>query len=446
MRGAARSLIALGAGLLGVPAVAARGADLGAAKKPAGVVVTALPAAPAAAAALPAVDDPLTVQVLTFGPGDHPFTRFGHDAIRVVDRRAHTDTVYNFGTFSMDAPGMVTDFLRGRLRYWLSRSSMASTLAGYRADNRLIEAQDLDLLLDEKRELTDRLEVNARPENSAYRYDYFHDNCSTRVRDALDGVLRGRLRAAAAGPGAMTLRDHALRMAADNLPLYLGLLIVLGPSTDRPISQWTEDFLPQMLARNLREVRVGEPGAGSGARPLVKGESVLFGAARPAPRAEEPHWLPFFLAVGLAAGLVLFGLGQLGARVAAVRFLFGVVVAALGLGLGGVGCFLVGAWFFTPHAVVYRNENALLFAPFALALAGFGLGTAFGRPGATRKLYLTAAGGLGLALTACLLKLFPWSRQENGALILLLLPSWLGLFFGARALAVAVVERGAARV
>jgi hypothetical protein len=391
----------------------------------AGVGVTA----PAAA------NDPLTVEVLTFGPGDHPFTKFGHNAIRVTDRQAGTDWVYNFGTFSFHSPRLIVDFLKGRLRYWLSRSSMTSAVHSYQRDNRSIEAQELDLLPAQKRELARRLEVNARPENREYRYDYFGDNCSTRVRDALDGVLGGRLRASAVGQGTMSFRAHALRMAADNLSLYTALLIVLGPRADRPIDEWAEGFLPEMLQRTLRGALAGDGTGGSSSGRLVKAERVVFAPQRPPPLREPPSRLPGFLVVGLILGLIMAGLGRVGSSVPAARFAFGVLVSVTGLVLGGVGCFLVGAWALTPHAVVYRNENVLLFAPFAIALVVLGIGSAIGRPGARRKTYLVAASALGLAIAACGLKLFPWSRQDNGALILLLVPTWLGITIGARAIA-----------
>ena len=199
--------------------------------------------------------DPLTVEILTFGPGQHPFTRFGHNAIRIIDRSpgVGTDVVYNFGTFTFDSPRLIVDFLQGRLRYWLSRSSMAGTQALYRRENRDIEAQELDLSAAQKRALQSRLEVNARPENRDYRYDYFADNCSTRVRDALDAVLDGRLRAGAVGPGTMTLRAHALRMAADDLPLYTALLIVLGPRLARERNN-DNDSQPFRLAGDQRRL------------------------------------------------------------------------------------------------------------------------------------------------------------------------------------------------
>lgn len=362
------------------------------------------------------------IEVLTFGPGDHPFTRFGHDAIRVVDRVAHQDLVYNFGTFSM-TPGMIQDFLRGKLRYWLSFSSTAETLDDYRLENRSIEAQGLALSPEAAAELVRRLQVNALPQNRAYKYDYFRDNCATRVRDALDGVTGGAVRVAGGAPATETLRGQALRMAADDPPFYLALSIVLGPTADRPTDGWAEDFLPQMLQRTLRLTRVSD---GSSTRPLVANERIVFAAKRPQPRLVPPHWGVRFFAVGLAAGLIFFLLGQSGRRSVFARVLLGALLAITGLAVGFLGAFLLGAWLFTPHAVVYRNQNILLFAPFALALGVLGWGVALGWPGATRKAFFVASAGLGLTALAILIKPVV-AHQENGALLAFATPLWLGM-------------------
>jgi hypothetical protein len=417
------------------------GVPVGEASAPAGV-------APAA------VEDPLTVQVLTFGPGSHPFTKFGHNAIRIIDRRTGSDVVYNFGTFTFDSPRLILDFLKGRLRYWLSRSSTGATLRGYRRENRDIDVQALNLTAEEKRELLDRLEINVRPENRNYRYDYFADNCSTRVRDVLDVVLRGRVHANAGGQGSMSLRRHALRMAADNLPLYTALLIVLGPRTDRPIDEWAEAFLPEMLARTLRRVpaagesqvesqdesidqRAAAPGR------LVTAEAVLFKANRAPVAQQPPNRLPGFLGVGLLVGASLLLLGRIGSRSRIARVGFGLLVCLIGLVAGIIGCFLVGSWALTPHAVVYRNQNVLLLAPFAIALVALGIGAALGRRGATRKTYWLGVAALVLATAAVMLKLLPGSKQENATLIVMMLPVWFGLTAGALRLWRAMPEPGA---
>ena len=387
--------------------------------------------APAAAQPAAPSDDPLVVEVVTFGPGDHPFSRFGHNALRIRDRRTRSDVIYNFGTFSF-APDIVSQFLHKRLRYWLLQGSTAGVLASYKAENRSIEVQELNLWPAEKAELVRRLEVNARPENREYRYDYFLDNCSTRVRDTLDVVLGGRVRAAAQQPARFTLRGQSLRMVASDLKLYLALLIVLGPPADRPIDAWTEDFLPQMLQRTLRQVRRDDGGGTT--RPLVERERTLFVADRAPPPDAPPRRWPFFLLAGLLTAAGGYSLARLGGRFWIARALFGLSAAAVGLVSAGLGGFLIWAWVATPHLAVHRNQNILLFAPFVGAFVVLGPGLALGKPGAIRAFSVVAAAAVACAVAACALKILPFAHQDNASLILFMLPLWSGFFVGARAL------------
>jgi hypothetical protein len=296
----------------------------------------------------------LRVFVMTMGPGDHPFFRFGHNAIWIRDADAGSDRVYNFGTFKFDSPRLILDFLGGRLNYWLSVSSLARVTGEYTHENRSIAAQEVILTPPQKAELRAALEVNARPENRLYKYDYFLDNCSTRVRDAIDRQLGGRLRAAASQPGRMTLRQHALRMTAQPLWLYLALDLVLGPKVDQPIDRWTEMFLPGELARGLADAQ------------LVSNQAVLFQADRPPPLAEPPAFGKRFGFVGVLLGLLFVGLGIAARHVRAARITVGILTAFWGLAVGFIGCFLVYAWVFTDHVVAHRNQNILVCAPWAI--------------------------------------------------------------------------------
>jgi hypothetical protein len=380
-----------------------------------------------AGAAEPAAGDPLSVYLLTFGPGDHPFFKFGHNALWIRDRAAGSDRVYNFGTFKFDSPALIPEFLRGRLTYWLSVSTLTATIASYRRENRTIAVQELALAPEEKRALQARLDENARPENRAYKYDYFLDNCSTRVRDAVDRATGGALHAASRAPARMTLREQALRMTADYLPLYVALDLILGASTDRPIDRWAEMFIPEETARGVRAVTL--VGADR-PRPLVASEQILFQAQRPPPLEHPPARGVTFLLCGLALGLVFMALGWAAPTLPLVRGLFGVLVAVWGLVVGFIGCFLVFVWLFTDHVVAHRNENILLCAPWAIALTVLGLGVAGGMQGATRKALQLAVAGLMVAMAGWFLKLHPAFSQHNTALIGFFVPAWFGMAAG----------------
>lgn len=396
---------------------------------------------PARAQSAPAAEPPpLRVSVLTFGPGDHPFFKFGHDAIWIHDPSDGSDRVYNFGTFSFDSPRLILDFLHGRMTYWLSVAGLPRTIASYEAENRSIRVQELHLEPAIARALKERLDVNAQPQNRAYKYDYFVDNCSTRVRDQIDWATGGRLHAIGRVPGRLTLRDQALRMTASYRPLYLAIDLVLGPSADRPIDRWGEMFIPEDLARGLEDVRVPGPGMDAGSAqpvPLVSSDVVLFQAHRQDPPRDPPAWRGRFLAAGIAMGalfwLLAWGATALGlqapVRIAA-RALLGLLAAVWGALLGFVGTFLIYVWVATDHVVAHRNQNLFLCPPWAWLLVAAGIGIAFGARWAVRLGRVLALATLAAATAALLLKLGFTQHQDNGRWIAFLLPAWVGLAAG----------------
>ncbi len=380
--------------------------------------------------------DSLKISVLTFGPGDHPFFKFGHDALWIHDDADESDRVYNFGTFSFDSPRLIFDFLHGRMTYWLSVSGLSSTLAAYEHENRSIRVQELQLDPEVKRRLKERLEVNAQPQNRAYKYDYFLDNCATRVRDAIDWAAGGRLRELGRSPARLSLRDQALRMTVSYLPLYIAIDLVLGPAADRRIDRWAEMFIPQELSDAVDEVRIPRGGAEAPA-PLALPAQLLFAAARTPPPRTPPPLRGAFFGVGLLVGALFWLLGRSAAsdglaravRLTA-RIAMGAGLAVWGLVVGFVGCFLVYVWGWTDHAVAHRNQNLLVCAPWSLALLVLGIGVAAGWRGGTRAARTLAAAALAATIAALLVKVGIVEHQDNGRWIAFFAPAWAGITAG----------------
>ncbi len=379
---------------------------------------------------------PLRVSVLTLGPGDHPFFKFGHDAIWIHDPSDGSDRVYNFGTFAF-SPRLIFDFLHGRMTYWLSVSGVRSTLASYQAENRSIKEQELRLAPAVARALKERLDVNAQPQNRAYKYDYFMDNCSTRVRDAVDWATGGRLRAVGHAPARLSLRDQALRMTASYVPLYLAIDLVLGPAADRRIDRWGEMFIPEELSLALDQVSVPGDGTDAPTAGLVSREAVLFQAHRADPPHDPPGWRGRFFAFGLAVGALFWLLGwcatapdlHRAARVAA-RLGLALLVSLWGTLVGFVGVFLAYVWIATDHVVAHRNQNLFLCPPWALLLLVAGVGVAFGARWAARLGRVLAMAALAAAAAAVLLKLGVTQHQDNGRWIAFFVPAWIGVTAG----------------
>jgi hypothetical protein len=371
----------------------------------------------------------LSVSVFTFGPGDHPFFKFGHNAI-LIRQGSQPGWVYNFGTFQFDSIDLLPTFLKGRVTYWLSVASEEDAIASYTAENRTIIRQDLDLQPNDRLLLWQSLKENARPENRGYLYDYFWDNCSTRVRDAIDRITQGRIRATGKSIAPQTFRQHALRMTADFLPEYLGLYLGLGRAADIPITRWDASFLPENLQQLLREVRIQHS---DGERPLVKEETTLFTARRAHHPESPPQWTLYFLFAGMVWGGVMASLGWFGRRLKICRILLGLQISLIGILFGFLGTCLVCVWAFTDHTAAHTNANILQIAPFILALGYDGIRLALGNNvAAKRALWLTLLAFV-LSFIGLIAKVFPGLAQDNLPLVAFFLPLWLGtalsLFF-----------------
>src|SRR5690606_19749011 len=141
----------------------------------------------------------LRIDLITMGPGDAVWERFGHNALRVYDPLTGDDVTYNYGMFDFAAEDFFPRFFRGDMLYWMEGFDTRNVVYSYIASNRSVYSQELNLTPEQKARLVTFLEWNAREENRYYAYHYYRDNCSTRVRDAIDYALGGQLREALAG-------------------------------------------------------------------------------------------------------------------------------------------------------------------------------------------------------------------------------------------------------
>ncbi|MDE0256775.1 MAG: DUF4105 domain-containing protein, partial [Gammaproteobacteria bacterium] len=225
----------------------------------------------------------LSVSLITVGAGPVVYEMFGHNAIRIRDPERGLDVSYNWGMFDLNQEGFFWRFLLGDWQYWMAGLSSEGMIAHYVASDRGVVEQELDLTPDQRLTLLGMAELNARPENAYYRYQYFLDNCSTRVRDALDMVLGGRMRERFGEVPGETFRFHTRRLTADNALVYVSLDFFMGGRGDRPITAWDEMFIPMMLRDFL------------GDTDLVTSEAVLDEPTR-VPLAEPPsRFLSFYL-------------------------------------------------------------------------------------------------------------------------------------------------------
>jgi hypothetical protein len=369
----------------------------------------------------------LTVYLLTFGWGDVVWERFGHNAIWIKDRTRGTDVTYNWGMFDFNQPHFLRRFLTGDTRYWMEAIDFAPMVRFYKERDRSILAQELNLTPAQRLKLQQFVQNNALPENKFYRYDYYRDNCSTRLRDALDHAVSGQLQlATVTRVTSGTYRSHTQRLMTGDIPLYTGVTLALGHPADKLISVWDEMFLPVRMANDVRSVSIPDS---TGARiPLVRSEMAIFTAGRSPEPAAPPNYFPWYVAFGiLLAGIVvaLVRSAEGGNRIAFFGATAITTMWSLIAGLGGLALVFV---YFTKHYFMTRNENLMHFDPLSLALAVLVPLSVYGLRVTSKALKLSGFVA-ALSLFGFVLQGIPFFDQKNGEIIALALPLNLAVWW-----------------
>ena len=297
--------------------------------------------------------------LVTFGPGKIYWERFGHNAIWLREPAAGLDHTFNFGYFDFEQEDFFKKFIRGRMLYFSVAQSAAREFEFYRQQNRSIQVQKLNLTPVQYRQLRDYLMNEIRLENRDYRYDYYLNNCSTRIRDALDIALDGALIARTEDiPASLNFRDQTRRLTQMQFWYYLGLEMGLGYPVDRAVSRWDEMFIPMVVADEISTMSAETNGVSS---PLVLTDTILFTSTAPGPEAAPTSvWYRY-----LFLGLLVTGLAWLSGKFMPPVWLAGLCHAWV-LICTTNGLILAALWLFTDHEVARSNANLLLFNPMVI--------------------------------------------------------------------------------
>lgn len=369
----------------------------------------------------------LAVHLVTIGSGAKVFERFGHNLLWIRSRATPVDSVWHWGRFSFDTERFFIRFAQGDLRYWMKGDLAEVYIPWYMSMGRHVSSQELALTPAQRLQLLEFLRWNDTDEHRFYQYHYYNDNCSTRIRDALDAVLGGAIRARTdtlVTP--WSYRDQTKRLNQHNPLLYFGLTTLLAGTTDYKITAWEEMFLPSGLERYIRDVQV--PGEDGQLISLVASEQTLApGGDYPVP--EQPsRWWPGFLLVGVLLGTALAVTGRSRHRIWGRTFL--PLAAAYLLLAGLLGLTMALLWSVSGHEVAWRNENLWQFNLASLALLAILPSARRGNERLRAAAWLLALAIVGCSLFGVALKVFPAFHQANWDVIALALPANLGLALG----------------
>jgi hypothetical protein len=365
--------------------------------------------------------------LVTVNVGNNVWDNFGHTALRMIDDTTATDLLFNWGLFdtSVGYTRFATNFALGIMNYQLGVSPPAWEFGRYEREGRTVWQDRLRLSNSQKQILYQRLAWNIRPENIVYAYDYFYDNCTTRVRDYLDEALSGLLSSNSQVMSSRTFRDEVQDHYASVPFIAFSLDVLMNERIDQRMTQWQRMFLPLQLREQLRQQGLlDEPQTLVEFAPPQRGMSfylisallivpvlILLFSVRKASIASFASQPGFTL---LAPGLSYRVLGLIGVLVALFSGSYGLVMS-----LG---------WWLSSHQDIHGNLNLLLFWPTDLLGLGIALNWLI-KGGA----YRVSSGRLQLivtylvlhllaALAYLIMQVFGISAQHGTSILLYVLP------------------------
>lgn len=201
-----------------------------------------------------------TFYLITCGTGTQGvYSYYGHSALRM--KTVNSDVVYNWGVFDFNAPFFVWNFAKGRLDYMLYPERFTGFIDNYFDEQRYVLEQKINLDSREKRELIELVNINLRPENIRYRYDFFYNNCSTRIRDLLEKTLGDKLVYPEADKSELpTFRDKITEYQKQYPWYQFGTDMLLGTPTEQKAGFREKMFLPIEMMEELSASNINRSG------------------------------------------------------------------------------------------------------------------------------------------------------------------------------------------
>ena len=288
------------------------------------------------------------VSILTIGPGFVLNDAFGHSAIRIKDPLQNIDLIFDYGRYDFQAKGFYLNFAKGKLDYEIGWTYSEDFISNYKLQQRRVTAQIINLTLKEKQNLFEGLQTNIQPQNKSYSYDFFYNNCATKIKDVLVDTSNKNISfLTPENFEQLSFRELIRSHVPQNSWGGLGIDAALGSVIDRLASVEEHLFLPKYLDEILKHSKFDPE-----ATKLVLRSEVLNQTQKSKP---STFWWSPIVILGLVS-ITIIGMTYYDwTSKSRNKFLD----ALLFFTTGSIGILILFLWFATDHTATAYNYNFL---------------------------------------------------------------------------------------
>lgn len=290
------------------------------------------------------------IQLVTISPGEFYWSAFGHSAIRI--KSPTFDRMFGFGYFDFADEDFFYNFAQGNMQYFLGVVDSHHELSGYKKEGRQVVIQNLKLTPTQKQQLVEKMLFLAKPENRYYHYDYFLNNCTSKIRDIIDEVTNGELSSQLTPIETSKSWSDFTFPVSNQAWVNLGIAYIYGIPAFSKQNKWQLSVFPEVFSEDITKI--------DSASGWNSDYEVYYQPSETELKRSEKHFIKTHYAVFLMVGLLLIGL------LFKKTFKSTMVMWLTLQNLLGIGLILLT--FFTQHSIAVWNINLLIFSPFALLL------------------------------------------------------------------------------
>lgn len=288
------------------------------------------------------------ISVLTISQGNSLNDAFGHNAFRIKDSSNNLDITFDYGRFDFEAPNFYLNFARGKLNYSIGSADFYDFLRFYVSQNRTVKEQVLNLSQSEKQSLYNYLLENNKPENRNYLYEFFFDNCATKIKDVVNITLNNTVDFNIPED----LEQETFRtLIHNNLNRNswgsLGIDLALGSVIDRKATPEEHMFLPENIYRFFKVATIKDDNK------LVKENTILY-QKKETIKTNSFLTSPLFV-FGIISILILYITFNDYKNRKQTKWLDIMLFSITGL----IGVLILLLWFATDHKGTHQNYNLL---------------------------------------------------------------------------------------